>query len=322
MREVAFIRQNLEKWRVFEVLIKKKRHAKADELASQFIQITDDLAYAQTFYPKSRTVKYLNGMGCLTHQQVYKNKKEKPGRIVDYWTHDLPLLFRKHHRTLLYAALFFFVPVAIGVISTIYDDSFVRLILGDAYVNMTLENIRTGDPMAVYKQENETIMSSWITINNIRVAFLAYAGGILLGMFTVMLLFHNGVMLGSFFAMFYNEGILMESFRVVWIHGTFEISVIIVAGWAGLVLGNSILFPGTYTRIKSLTTAGKDSVKILLSTVPFFIVAGFLEGFVTRHTEMPIAMSLFIILGSLAIILFFYVILPYLVKPKIEDARE
>lgn len=322
MREVAFIRQNHEKWSDFELKVKSPQKGHADELARQFIEVTDDLAYAQTFYPKSKTTQYLNSMACLTHQQVYRNKKEKPSRILDYWRYELPTIFKKHHRTFLYATLTFLIAVGIGVISTAYDQSFIRLILGDFYVNMTLDNIKKGDPMAVYKGSDELIMSSYITINNIRVSFLAFAGGILFGFGTVYILFTNGIMLGAFFTFFYQHDLLLESFRVVWIHGAFEISVILVAGWAGMVLGNSILFPQTYSRGRSLAMGAKDSVKILLSSVPFFIIAGFLEGFVTRHTEMPLALSLFIILGSFSTIILFYVISPYIINPPVDHDRE
>ena len=54
----------------------------------------------------------------------------------------------------------------------------------------------------------------------------------------------------------------------------------------------------------------------MLSTVPFFIVAGFLEGFVTRQTEMPDWLAVLIILGSLALILFYYIIYPYQLNKK------
>ena len=98
--------------------------------------------------------------------------------------------------------------------------------------------------------------------------------------------------------------------RTIWIHGTIEISVIIIAGCAGLVLANGLLFPGTYTRLESFKRGVRNGLKIVVSTIPFFIMAGFLEGFVTRHTEMPDWLAIFIISSSLVLILFYYVIYP------------
>ncbi|MGJ8737329.1 stage II sporulation protein M, partial [Zobellia laminariae] len=139
---------------------------------------------------------------------------------------------------------------------------------------------------------------------------MAFAYGILLGIGTLFVMMQNGIMLGSFQYFFYDKGLLWESVRTIWIHGTIEIAVIIIAGCAGLVLANGILFPGTYTRLESFKRGVQNGLKIMLSTVPFFIIAGFLEGFVTRHTEMPDALAILIILASLALILFYYVIYP------------
>jgi uncharacterized membrane protein SpoIIM required for sporulation len=96
------------------------------------------------------------------------------------------------------------------------------------------------------------------------------------------------------------------------LHGTIEISAIIVAGAAGIAIGNGWLFPGTYSRLYSFRRGAKRGLKIVMGTVPLFCVAGFIEGFMTRHTEWPDAVRLSIILLSAAFIIYYYVVLPYL----------
>ena len=227
-------------------------------------------------------------------------------------------MFYHHRRELLIAFLVFAFFTAVGAFSSANEGDFVRSILGDSYVNMTLENIENDDPMAVYKEMGEFNMFLGITINNIRVALMAFAFGIMFGIGTFMVLLQNGIMLGSFQYFFYDQGLLWESVRTIWIHGTIEISVIIIAGCAGLVMANGMLFPGTYTRLESFKRGVKNGLKIMVSTVPFFIIAGFLEGFVTRHTEMPDWLAMLIISGSLALILFYYVIYPYQLNKKLK----
>jgi uncharacterized membrane protein SpoIIM required for sporulation len=100
------------------------------------------------------------------------------------------------------------------------------------------------------------------------------------------------------------------SILVVFIHGTLEISAIIIAGMAGLVLGNSILFPRTFTRIQSMISGAKDGIKIIIGLMPVFLAAAFLEGFITRHTHMPVWLSLFILIASLGFIVYYFVIYP------------
>lgn len=316
MREAAFVKQNKDKWSTFESALANKTNLDPDVLSNLYIEVTDHLSYAKTFYPKSNTEFYLNSLASQAHQKIYKSKREPKNRIISFWKTEFPSMFKQHHRELLIAFLVFVFFSFVGAFSAANEGDFVRSILGDRYVNMTLENIEKGDPMAVYKQMGEFNMFLGITINNIRVALMAFVYGILLGIGTLMVMLQNGIMLGSFQYFFYEKGLLWESVRTIWIHGTIEISVIIIAGCAGLVLANGMLFPGTYSRLESFKRGVKNGLKIMVSTIPFFIIAGFLEGFVTRHTEMPDWLAIFIILSSLALILFYYVIYPYQLHKK------
>lgn len=316
MKEITFLNQNAEKWQQFESLISTKGSSDPDLMADLFIQITDDLSYSKTNYPKSKTTQYLNAVAAKVHQEIYKNKKEKSNRILTFWKYELPFIFKNSHKQLLYSFLIFFISMLIGVVSAANDDTFVRLILGDTYVNMTLENIDKGDPLAVYKSMNQIDMFLGITINNIKVAFVCFAAGMLFSFGTGMLLFFNGVMLGSFQYFFYSKGLLLPSVLVIWIHGTLEISAIVIAGCAGLVLGNSILFPGTYSRGASFIRGAKQGVKIVVGLVPVFIAAGFLESFVTRYSQMPMWLSLTIIGGSLIFIIWYFIIYPIVINKK------
>ncbi len=321
MREAAFAKQNKDKWLKFESVLRNNILINPDELSALYIEITDHLSYAQTFYPNSNTHRYLNGISVLAHQKIYKTKRESRKRFITFYTQEFPLFFSQYHKQLLIAFLTFSLFAVIGAFSAATDGDFVRLILGDGYVNMTFQNIENGDPMAVYKDMEEVPMFLGITVNNIRVALMAFSFGILLSLGTIYIIMRNAIMLGSFQYFFYEKGLLWESARTIWIHGTIEISVIIIASCAGLVLGNSILFPGTYTRLQSFVRGAKDGVKILISTIPFFIIAGFLEGFVTRHTEMPDWLAILIIASSLFLIIYYYVIYPIKLKKRYAAAE-
>lgn len=313
MREAQFLKQNKDRWQQYERVPTND----PDELAERFIQLTDDLAYAKTFYPKSKTVQYLNGLASKFHLAIYKNRKEKSNRFIVFFTTELPLILHRYQKDLLYAFLFFTVFFLIGWLSAANDETFVRLILGDGYVNMTNENIEKGDPFGVYKQEDPMMMFLAIAYNNIKVSLLVYVLGVFAGVYTVYLLFRNGIMLGSFMHYFFAKGLGMQAVLVVFIHGTIEIAAIIFAGAAGLILGKSWMFPGTYTRLQGLLHGAKDSVKIVLGLMPFFLIAAFFEGFVTRHTEMPLWLSGGILAGSLLFIVWYFVWYPRRVYKKV-----
>ena len=99
-----------------------------------------------------------------------------------------------------------------------------------------------------------------------------------------------------------------------------EIFAIVIEGAAGLMLGASILFPKTYSRMTSFKTGVKDGVKILISTFPFTFAAGFLEGFVTRYSNvMPNWLSIGIILVTLGAISYYYLVYPFMVYKKLKQ---
>jgi len=320
MREVAFIKQNKEKWLDFENAIFGKTLKNPDELASLYIHLVNDLSYAQTYYPKSKTILYLNNLAAKAFQKIYKTKREDTNRFVHFWKIEVPMIVYQYRRYVFYAFALFLSFIAIGALSAAYDDTFVRLILGDNYVNMTLENIEAGDPVAVYKSGSNWGSAFGITLNNLYVGMLSFIYGVFGGIGTGYVLLNNGIMLGAFQFFFYREGVFWESVRGIWIHGSMEIFAIVIEGAAGLILGASILFPKTYSRLTSFKIGMKDGVKILISTFPFTVLAGILEGYVTRYSNtMPNWLSVGIILITLSIISFYYLIYPHLVHKKLKQ---
>lgn len=316
MREAMFIKKNAEKWKTYQ----HQEAENPDETAERFITLIDDLSYAKTFYPRSKATRWINGITASIYQSIYKNKKEKYSRIFQFWKFELPMLFKKYHRIFLFTTIIFSLFVAIGVFSSINDPGILRGIVGEEYVDKTERNIAEGNPFGVYSADQSSFnMFARIAFNNIYVAFRMFIGGFTLGLFTLLNLWVNGIMLGSFQYFFFAHGLGVQSILVVWIHGTIEISSIIIAGTAGFVLANGILFPGTYTRLASFKKGTKDAAKILICLIPFFITAAFLESYITRlmsdafqkgNSGMPVWLSVLILGGSLFLIIWYFVILP------------
>lgn len=319
MREVAFIKQNKPKWLDFEQAIFGKTKKNPDDLANLYIHLVNDLSYAQTYYPKSKTVVYLNHLASQTYQKIYKTKRHDSNRVAFFFKEEVPMLVYEYRRYVLYAFILFFLLTGIGVVSAHYDDSFVRLILSDGYVNETLENIKKGNPVAIYKSGSNWGSFIGITFNNLMVGIKSYFYGIFAGIGTFYIFLSNCIMLGSFQYFFYQQGVFWESVRGIWIHGSMEIFAIVIEAACGFALGASILFPKTYSRLNSFKFGFKNTFKIFLSTFPFTIAAGFLEGYITRYSvEMPNWLSIGIILTTLFIISFYYLVYPFIVNQKIK----
>src|SRR5690606_22548396 len=99
--------------------------------------------------------KYLNYLSIQLYQIVYRTKKEDTNRVAYFFKTEVPILLYQYRKFIYFSFAVFAVLVSIGVISAANDDSFVRLILGDGYVNDTLDNIEDGNPVAVYKSGSD-----------------------------------------------------------------------------------------------------------------------------------------------------------------------
>lgn len=315
MRELTFIRNNFEKWKGVEEAVGHVDSQSPDVLADMYVDLTSDLAFAQSHYPESRITIYLNNLSSELHNLIYRNKREKWSRLLTFWTREVPLTMYEERRVLLASLLVFVASALMGIISQLADADFCRVILGDAYVDMTLDNIAKGDPMAVYGGDNEMESFLKIAFNNISVAFRCFVMGMLTSLGTGLMLFYNGIMVGCFQAFFVQQGLLWESHLAIFLHGTLELTAIVVAGGAGIALGNGFLFPGTLSRLQSFRRGAKRGLKIVVGTVPVFCVAAFVEGFFTRHTEYGDWRLLFIV-ASFVFIVYYYIYRSYQLGKK------
>jgi uncharacterized membrane protein SpoIIM required for sporulation len=151
------------------------------------------------------------------------------------------------------------------------------------------------------------LWSTAIQTNNITVTFLAFAGGLLLGIGTVYLLIQNGLMLGMVLSLcirhrFWNIPIFIAG------HGVIELTAIFIAGGAGLLLAKALLVPGELKRRDALVTNGLLGIKLIMGCVPMLLIAGIIEGFVSPSSISPIFK--FAISGTSAVALVVYFMKP------------
>ena len=288
-------------------------------MASAFTILVDDLGYAKTFYPTSRVTQYINSLASRIYLNIYKNRKEESNRLLNFWKYDVPLTVRKHHAVILFAFILFALFFCVGFFSSRQEDNFVRDVLGDGYVDMTEKNIDDGNPFGVYRSGNSFLMWLGLMINNIVVSLMYFAKGILFGVLSMYSLVKESIRLGAFEYMFFSKGLGAKAALTVLIHGTLELTAIIIASGAGMVLGKSFLFPSTISRWKSLQTGVKDGVKIVVGLVPVFATAAFFEGFVTRYYNMPLLLSVTILLASASFIVWYFIIYPLRLQKKLSQ---
>ena len=319
MKEVTFINRNKQKWESISTQLKNVRGLTPDQLGDLYMEITNDLAYSTTFYKQSETTRYLNQLAIKIHREIYRNKKEKSSRLVSLYKTEIPLLFYKHRRYIYISLGIFLLSGLLGALSVFEDSGFVNAILGDQYVQMTLENIEKGDPMGVYGKMDEEMMFLMITMNNIFVSFLVFLFGLLTPLGTIWQLFRNGIMVGAFQTFFFEQELLNTATMAIMIHGTLELSAIVLAGAAGIALGKNIFFPGTLPRGESFRLAIREGTIMLIGLVPVFVLAGFIESYITRYyNQMSFTLNLMIIILSLTFIIGYFIVYPRRVARNIN----
>ncbi len=316
MREPVFIKQNIARWREYQRRLDNPSNEAPDTLAQMYTELTSDLAFARTHFPDAVITQMLNAMTLKLHNEIYSGRQEKWSRLWTFWTQEVPQAVYDNRKAMLAALFTFVLFLGVGIISLFNDADFAKLILGEDYVEMTIENIRNGVPTDVYSSGSEAESFLGIMLNNLRVDVLCISMGIFTPFFTAIFLMYNAVMVGAFTFFFFQYGVMGDAMMAIMQHGTLEISTMVIAAGAGFVMGWGWLFPGTYSRMTAFRRKAKDALKIALSVFPVTIVAAFIEGYLTRHTEYPLAFRVAVIVLSAAFIVFYYILLPWVVGRK------
>ena len=316
MREALFIKKNADKWQEYQHL----QTDDPDEQAERFITLLDDLAYSKTFYPQSKVTKWINGIAANIYQKIYQNRKEKYSRLFTFWKTELPLVMYKHRQVLYFTFGLFMLFIGLAVWSSTQDFKFIKGFIGEGYVEMTEEKISNGDPFGVYRDGDKFSMFARIMYNNITISFIQYASGIFFGLGTFYWIFKDALLVGTFQSLFFLKGIGWQSVTVIWMHGTMEISSMILSGMAGFILAKGLIFTGTYTRKESFMIHMKDSVKLIISMVPLLFLAAFFESYITylmsnaydntANLSIPIWLGIIILVTMMSGIIWYFVIYP------------
>lgn len=316
MKSIDFIKSRKKNWISLEENISKLQNHlnrnKSESLLVSFMhsyrKTIADLSLARSLFPKSELVHELNLLIIRAMSIISSNQKSDLSRIGEFFQIKIPQLVLKLKNLFIISLTIFTLSSIAGYGLTMLNPYTANAIIGDQYIYKTQENINKGNPFAVYESRFKYSMSSYIMANNIKVAFMAFAFGALYGVGTISILFFNGLMLGSITAIFARNNLLSDFITTVLIHGTLELFAIIVAGAAGLRLGQALFRPGDKKRIDAIYEFGREAFYLCVAMVPVFIIAGTLEGFVT-HLKLPQYQRLLIIFSSLAFLVM-YLLLP------------
>ncbi len=308
----SFIRDRRARWQELESLLertrdrRKKRRLSSDDLESLghlYRQITSDLAIARRDFPRDRVRQYLEQLIGQAHPIIYHREARQWHSLTRFFTHGFPRAFRQAGPYTFVAFSLLLIPFVLTIVLTLVDPTIGRMILpaGDL-----VDKIEQGQSWMQIARGDRGLASSFIMTNNIRVAFFAFAGGILFGLGTVVALVENGLLLGATAGLAIRHGLGGTLIGFVSPHGGIEMTVIFISGGAGLRIGHALLSPGLVSRRAALTAAASKAVPLLFGCVPLLVIAGALEGFVSPSGIPRLAKFL---IGAIALILLYSYVL-------------
>ncbi len=254
-----------------------------ERLGYLYRRVTSDLAIARRDFSTDRTVNYLNDLAARAHAGVYQSKPIESGRIRDFFLSGFPQLFRKHIIFIAVAFGFFLIGFIGTYFATLINPNFGESLIPEKLVH----TIESHEMWTDIPQQQRSLASSLIMTNNIQVAFFAFAFGVTFALGTVYVLLSNGMMIGAVGGLCHIHGLSLPLWSFVSPHGYIELTVIFIAGGAGLMMGYALVNPGLASRKRALADAAKQSVRLIGGCVPLLIIAGTIEGFVSPSSLPP-----------------------------------
>ncbi len=282
MQYKQFVQNHREDWTELEALITslhKKRDLSSEKLERfqrLYQKATQHLSYSQTYYPHEETTGYLNDLVGKAHNMLYQDQVSSLQQLKQFFGSSFVQLFTEQWKAVLIAMALFMLGGIGAFLSVMHDPMHMYAILPEQ-IATAIDPERIGGDGAV----NSPVMSASIMSNNIRVAILAFASGITFGILTVYLLIYNGIIVGALAAFFWHYGRSYDFWAYIVPHGIIELTAIFIAGGAGLLMGYKLLVPGDRPRSYQLKQQAIRSVKLFLGTIPLFVIAGIIEGFIT-----------------------------------------
>lgn len=260
------------------------------ELSRLHRRVSSHLAQAKGGSTDAEVIEYLNGLVVRSHNTVYRvPSRAQWRRVGEFFTDTYPRKLRRLWPFVLISAIVFFGSSIFAFVLSYSDPALGKLFIPPQFAGALRPGGTSDYEESPLPAGTMAPLSAFIMQNNIKVGFMAFAGGALGGTVTLYALLQNGLMVGGLSGAMHHYGDVLPYYSLIIPHGVVELWAIVIAGACGLRLGWAVIAPGRYTRWEALKQAAPDAAAVMLGTVVLFVVAGLIEGFVTPAPIGPYA---------------------------------
>lgn len=255
--------------------LRQLSRAELRELALLYRQVAADLSVLRRDETAGTYSSYVNQLLARAHNVVYSGRKAGAGSLWRFLRDDYPVIFQRNLRFVAASLMVSLACGLLGVVVTSARPEFMTHFLGPQMIaTMERHQMWTHSIVGVAPMATSAIMT-----NNLSVSFATFAGGITFGLWTLFSLYSNGMLLGVIGAACHHYGMSLALWSFVAAHGSLELPSIVIAGAAGLRLGQAMVFPGEYRWKDSVARGGMEATRLVSGIIPMLVVAGCLEGF-------------------------------------------
>jgi uncharacterized membrane protein SpoIIM required for sporulation len=267
----------------------------ARELGRLYRAVSSDLLVARGEQIDAAVVDHLNDLVARAYAHVHATRGARVRRIANFFAREFPRLFRSEWRAVALAGLLFFGGAAVGAVATALDPRATAVLIPEDHQRRTpTERVAEDERGEAASGDEGAAFSSFLFTHNIQVTFLVFALGLTFGVGSVSLLFYNGVPIGALAMQYHQFG--EGQFFWAWIlpHGIPEITQILVAGAAGLLLARGLWLPGRRSRRDALADEARRAMRLVVGGMPILVLAGLIEGTISQlHAPvLPYALKL------------------------------
>ena len=294
MKQQRFEEQHEGTWQRIEASLEKPAEANNSKvLAEHYMLLCQHLAIAQERLYDAALIERLNSLVMQVYRELYRYRSETRLNLFAFFIRDFPLAIYRHRYYILVAFLVFVLPGLVAGTWIYFDEDAVYTVIDSSQVR-SMESMYDPEARKLGREreaDTDIFMFGFYVKNNISVAFRCFAGGILVGVGTLLVLFFNGLFIGSVAGHLTRLDYVDTFYPFVIGHGSFELTAIVFSGAAGLRLGYAILSPGQLSRLDSIRRAGSEVVPMLYGIVLMLLIAAFLEAFWSSSASLPISVK-------------------------------